>query len=139
MVDAEQMFIDWHKSLGIDVYNPKTKQRAVFAGNSIMFDRSYIMCQMPMLHAFMHYRQLDISAIALAARAWNPELERKAVSAKLYAHEALADIRESIEELRVYKQVLGVLDSQSAYERFSDECRTFAKSLIKSLMPWVKW
>jgi oligoribonuclease len=139
LVDAEQMVIDWLNVLGVAKYDGKTKQGVVFAGNSIMFDRSYIMCQMPMLHAFMHYRQLDISAIALAARAWNPELELKAVSAKLYAHEALADIRESIEELRVYKQVLGVLDSQSAYERFRDECRTFAKSLIKSLMPWVKW
>jgi oligoribonuclease len=136
---AELMVIDWLKGLGVTKYDGKTKQGIVFAGNSIMFDRSYIMCQMPMLHDFMHYRQLDVSAIALAARAWNPELERKAVSVKLYAHEALADIRESIEELRVYKQVLGVLDSQSAYERFRDECRTFAKSLIKSLMPWIKW
>jgi oligoribonuclease len=135
---AELMVIYWLKGLGVAKYDGKTKQGVVFAGNSIMFDRSYIMCQMPMLHAFMHYRQLDISAIALAARAWNPELELKAVSAKLYAHEALADIRESIEELRVYKQVLGVLDSQSAYERFTDACRVFAKSLIKGLMPWLK-
>tara|TARA_R110001583_G_scaffold58417_5_gene174255 strand:+ start:3053 stop:3733 length:681 start_codon:yes stop_codon:yes gene_type:complete len=135
---AELMVIDWLKGLGVAKYDGKTKQGVVFAGNSIMFDRSYIMCQMPMLHDFMHYRQLDVSAIALAASAFNPELERKAVSAKLYAHEALADIRESIEELRVYKQVLGVLDSQTAYEQFSDACRVFAKSLIKGLMPCIK-
>jgi oligoribonuclease (3'-5' exoribonuclease) len=134
---VEQMVIDWLKSLGIDVYNPKTKQGAVFAGNSIMFDRSYIMCQMPKLHEYMHYRQLDISALALAARAFNPELEHKATSAKLYKHEALSDIRESIEELRVYKQVLSS-DSQSAYERFSDACRTCTKSLVKGLTSWLK-
>ncbi|UCX03559.1 oligoribonuclease [Shewanella glacialimarina] len=131
---AELMVIDWLKGCGVTKYDFKSKQGVVFAGNSIMFDRSYIMCQMPILHEYMHYRQLDVSAIALAARAFNPELERKATSAKLYKHEALADIRESIEELRVYKQVLGG-DSQSAYERFSDACRVFAKSLIKGLMP----
>ncbi|WP_434927173.1 oligoribonuclease [Shewanella sp. HL-SH2] len=126
LADAEQIVIKWLKGHGVSKYDGKTKQGVVFAGNSIMFDRSYIMCQMPILHEYMHYRQLDVSALALAARAFNPELERKAVSAKLYAHEALADIRESIEELRVYKQVLGS-DSQTAYERFSDACRLFAK------------
>jgi oligoribonuclease len=139
LAQAEQMVIEHLKALGMPKHDRKAKTGVVFAGNSIMFDRSYIMCQMPELHEYMHYRQLDISALGLAARAWAPEVERKAVEAKLYAHEALADIRESIEELRVYKQVLGALDSQSAYERFSDACRTFAKSLIKGLMPWVKW
>ena len=110
----------------------------MFAGNSIMFDRSYIMCQMPTLHEYMHYRQLDVSAIALAARAFNPELERKAISGKLYAHDALADIRESIEELRTYQQVISVRDGQCVFERFSDACRVVAKSLIKGLMPWLK-
>jgi len=138
LADAEQIVIKWLKGHSVTKYDGKTKQGVVFAGNSIMFDRSYIMCQMPTLHEYMHYRQLDVSAIALAARAFNPELERKAISCKLYAHEALADIRESIEELRTYQQVISVRDSQRAYERFSDACRVFAKSLIKGLMPWLK-
>lgn len=54
----------------------------------------------------MHYRQLDISALALAAMAWVPELAKEAIEAKQYKHEALADIRESIAELKCYRQAL---------------------------------
>ncbi|MEL4370730.1 oligoribonuclease [Shewanella xiamenensis] len=104
--EAEQRIINHLKQMGIEAYNRKTKKVVIFAGNSIMFDRSYILCQLPLLHEFMHYRQLDISALALAARAWAPEVEKEAVSAKQYKHEALADIRESIAELKCYRQVL---------------------------------
>jgi oligoribonuclease (3'-5' exoribonuclease) len=104
--ECEQQILDHLKALGIEPYNRETKEGVIFAGNSIMFDRSYILCQMPRLHEFLHYRQLDISAIALAARAWAPELEKKAVGAKEYKHEALADIRESIAELKCYKDAL---------------------------------
>lgn len=106
LVQAEQMVIEHLKALGIPKYDRKTKTGVVFAGNSIMFDRSYIMCQMPELHEYMHYRQLDISAIAMAARAWAPDVERNAVEAKQYQHEALADIRESIAELNSYRAQL---------------------------------
>jgi oligoribonuclease (3'-5' exoribonuclease) len=54
----------------------------------------------------LHYRQLDISALALAARAFNPELEKEITSKKQYKHEALADIRESIAELKMYRSAL---------------------------------
>lgn len=104
--EAEEKIIEHLKSLGIDAYNRKEKTGAVFAGNSIMFDRSYMMCQMPRLHEYLHYRQLDVSALALATRAWRPELEEKALAVKQYKHEALADIRESIAELKVYRSHL---------------------------------
>ncbi|MGI2222619.1 oligoribonuclease [Shewanella baltica] len=103
---AEQMVIEHLKALGIPKHDRKAKTGVVFAGNSIMFDRSFIMCQMPELHEYMHYRQLDISALGLAAKAWAPEVERKAVDAKQYLHEALADIRESIAELKYYRDEL---------------------------------
>jgi oligoribonuclease len=106
LAQAEQQILEHLQGMGIEPYDRKTKTGVIFAGNSIIFDRSYIMCQMPALHQFMHYRQLDISAIALAAIAWAPELEKKAVGAKLYQHEALADIRESIAELKCYKEAL---------------------------------
>lgn len=102
---AENLVIEYLKDLGIDAYDRKEKTGAVFAGNSIMFDRSYLMCQMPKLHDYLHYRQLDISAIALAARAWHPELEKKVVYNKKYQHEALAYIKESIEELKAYREM----------------------------------
>ncbi|MCL1088056.1 oligoribonuclease [Shewanella profunda] len=103
---AEQMVIEHLKALGIPKHDRKSKTGVVFAGNSIMFDRSFIMCQMSELHEYMHYRQLDISALGLAARAWAPEVERNAIKAKLYQHEALADIRESIAELKYYRDKL---------------------------------
>lgn len=106
LAQAEQMVIEHLKALGIPKHDRKAKTGVVFAGNSIMFDRSFIMCQMPELHEYMHYRQLDISALALAAKAWAPEVERKAVDAKQYLHEALADIRESIAELKYYRDEL---------------------------------
>jgi len=106
LAECEQQILDHLKAMGIAPYNRETKEGVIFAGNSIMFDRSYILCQMPRLHEFLHYRQLDISAIALAARAWAPELEKKAVGMKQYKHEALADIRESIAELKCYKDAL---------------------------------
>jgi oligoribonuclease len=108
LAECEQQILDHLNKMGIEPYDRDTKEGVIFAGNSIMFDRSYIMCQMPGLHEFMHYRQLDISAIALAARVWAPELEKKALSMKQYKHEALADIRESIAELKCYKDAVFV-------------------------------
>jgi oligoribonuclease (3'-5' exoribonuclease) len=99
---AEQRVIEWLKSLGVNAYNKEDKSGAIFAGSSIMFDRSYIMCQMPELHEYLHYRQLDVSAIALMTRTSNVELHDSIVSKKEYKHEALADIQESIEEYRAY-------------------------------------
>ncbi|MGI2078465.1 oligoribonuclease [Shewanella putrefaciens] len=106
LAQAEQMVIEHLKALGIPKHDRKAKTGVVFAGNSIPFDRSYIMCQMSELHEYMHYRQLDISSIALAARAWAPDVELNAIKAKQYQHEALADIRESIAELKSYRDQL---------------------------------
>lgn len=101
--EAEQQVLDWLQQNGVSKYSRKNQTGAVFAGNSIKLDRNFLMCQMPKLHEYLHYRQLDISAIALAARAFAPNLEKNAVAHKQYSHEALADIQESIQELRFYK------------------------------------
>jgi len=103
---AEIRVIEYLKSLGIEPYNREAKTGAAFSGNSIMFDRTYIMCQMPKLHEYLHYRQLDITSIALAARAFKPEIEKEITSKKKYKHEALSDIRESIKELKMYRSAL---------------------------------
>ncbi len=104
LATAESIVIAWLKAMGIDSYDRKSRTGAIFAGNSIMFDRDFIQCQMPELHDYMHYRQMDVSAIALAARLWNPSIESLVV--KEYKHEALADIQETISEARVYKNFL---------------------------------
>jgi oligoribonuclease (3'-5' exoribonuclease) len=105
LAQAEETIMKHLESLDIYPYDRDRKTGAILAGNSIMFDRTFLLCQMPKLHKYLHYRQLDISAIALAARAWNPELEKKITAAKKYKHEALADIQDSIEELRQYREL----------------------------------
>lgn len=104
LADAESRIIDHLKALGIESYNRKEKRGAIMAGNSIMFDRSYIMCQMIRLHDYLCYRQLDVSALNLAVRLFRPEIE--SLVKKEYKHEALADVQESIDELKAYRDAL---------------------------------
>jgi oligoribonuclease len=69
-------------------------------GNSIGQDRRFMARHMPELAAFFHYRNLDVTTLKLLAGYWRPDLP---AHSKKNAHEALADIRESIEELRYYR------------------------------------
>ena len=70
-------------------------------GNSICQDRRFLARQMPQLERFFHYRNLDVSTLKELARRWAPEVS--AGVAKQSSHLALADIRESIAELRYYR------------------------------------
>lgn len=71
-------------------------------GNSICQDRRFMVRGMPELEAYFHYRNLDVSTLKELARRWYPKvfdgLEKKG------AHQALDDIRESIEELQYYRE-----------------------------------
>ena len=71
-------------------------------GNSVHQDRRFMVRHLPKLEAFFHYRNLDVSTLKELARRWKPEL--LAGLTKHGKHEALADIQESIEELRYYRQ-----------------------------------
>lgn len=71
-------------------------------GNSICQDRRFMAKTMPDLEAFFHYRNLDVSTLKELARRWRPEI--MAGLSKKATHQALDDIRESIEELRYYRQ-----------------------------------
>lgn len=71
-------------------------------GNSIGQDRRFLVRYMPKLEAFMHYRNLDVSTVKQLAKYWAPAVA--AGLKKQGAHTALADIRESIEELRYYRE-----------------------------------
>lgn len=103
LTQAQSIILDHLEWQGVSAYDRKAKTGGILCGSSIMFDRSYLMTQMPELHEYLHYRQLDVSALNLAMRMFNPDLAVKATEFKQYSHEALADIRESIEELRVYR------------------------------------
>jgi oligoribonuclease len=70
-------------------------------GNSICQDRRFLARAMPRLEAYFHYRNLDVSTLKELARRWKPEVA--AGFAKQSKHEALADIYESIEELKYYR------------------------------------
>ena len=70
-------------------------------GNSICQDRRFLARWMPRLEGFFHYRNLDVSTLKELVRRWKPELKGFAKEGK---HEALADILESIEELRFYRK-----------------------------------
>jgi len=76
-------------------------------GNSICQDRRFLARQMPELEAFFHYRNLDVSTLKELARRWAPEIAD--ALEKESGHQALADIRESIEELRYYRGFMGRL------------------------------
>ncbi len=71
-------------------------------GNSICQDRRFMARYMPELEQFFHYRNLDVSTIKILMQRWRPELE--AGFSKSGAHLALDDIRESIKELRYYRE-----------------------------------
>lgn len=75
--------------------------KSPMCGNSICQDRRFMARYMPDLEAYFHYRNLDVSVFKELARRWKPEVY--AGFKKASKHEALADIYESIEELKYYK------------------------------------
>ena len=81
--------------------------RPPLAGNTIGTDRMFIARDMGQLETFLHYRVVDVSSIKELARRWYPRAYFNA-PAKHGNHRALADIRESIEELRYYRAAVFV-------------------------------
>ncbi len=76
-------------------------------GNSICQDRRFMHRLMPALEAHFHYRNMDVSTIKELARRWSPAT--MAGFQKESAHTALSDVRDSIDELRHYRQFMGSL------------------------------
>ncbi|MEB0138403.1 MULTISPECIES: oligoribonuclease [unclassified Undibacterium] len=93
--DAEDALIAFLKP-----YVPAGK--SPMCGNTICQDRRFMARGMPKLEAFFHYRNLDVSTLKELCRRWKPEL--LAGFKKQQKHTALADIAESIEELKYYRQ-----------------------------------
>lgn len=75
--------------------------KSPMCGNTIHQDRRFMARYMPTLEAYFHYRNLDVSTIKELCRRWRPEVYKG--FEKKGAHTALADILESIEELRYYR------------------------------------
>lgn len=84
------------------VPEPRT---APLAGNSVHADRAFLRRYMPRVEEYLHYRNVDVSTIKELAKRWRPDLVDSAPE-KEGGHRALADIRESIVELRHYRDEL---------------------------------
>lgn len=76
-------------------------QQSPLCGNTIGQDRRFLVRYMPELEAYLHYRSIDVSTVKELAMRWRPSI--MASVKKRARHRALADIRESIDELKVYQ------------------------------------
>jgi oligoribonuclease len=83
------------------------RRTAPLCGNSIGTDRGFLARDMPELDDHLHYRMIDVSSIKELARRWFPRIYYAAPT-KHGGHRALADIRESIEELKYYREAMFV-------------------------------
>lgn len=97
--EAQRLVLDYVKEL---VPAPRTAQ---LAGNSVGTDKAFLVRDMPELIDYLHYRVVDVSSIKELAKRWYPRTFFHS-PAKQGGHRALADILESIDELRYYRQVL---------------------------------
>ncbi|MDH3506729.1 MAG: oligoribonuclease [Gammaproteobacteria bacterium] len=95
--EAEQQTLDFLR----DYVDPNVSP---MCGNSICQDRRFLVRHMPELAAFFHYRHLDVSTLKILAQMWVPSLIGK--FEKTSTHLALADIHDSIRELRYYREHL---------------------------------
>jgi oligoribonuclease len=82
-------------------------RKAPLCGNSIATDRAFLARDMPELDSFLHYRMVDVSSIKELARRWYPRTYF-ASPEKHGGHRALADIKDSIRELRYYREAVFV-------------------------------
>jgi oligoribonuclease len=81
--------------------------KAPLCGNSIATDRGFIARDMAELDSYLHYRMVDVSSVKELARRWYPRAYY-ASPGKRGGHRALSDIRESVEELRYYREAIFV-------------------------------
>ena len=95
MAEAEARTLDFVRR-----YCPE--RSSPLCGNSIHQDRRFLSRYMPTLDAYLHYRNIDVSTVKELVRRWYPN--GPSPPEKKHAHVALADIRESIAELRFYRQ-----------------------------------
>jgi oligoribonuclease len=99
--EAEQQVLDYIKQ-----WVPE-RRKSPLCGNSIATDRSFLVRYMPKLDDHLHYRMIDVSSIKELARRWYPKAYFNA-PAKTGGHRALADIIDSITELRYYRAAVFV-------------------------------
>ena len=101
LLDAQERVLAYVKE------HVPTARKAPLAGNSVYVDRGFLNRDMPALDEYLHYRLVDVSSIKELVRRWFPRVYFNSPG-KHGGHRALADIRESIEELRFYREAVFV-------------------------------
>jgi oligoribonuclease len=101
LVDAEQQVLAYVRRHVVEA------GKAPLAGNSVGTDRAFLARDMPELEAFLNYRTVDVSSIKELVRRWYPRTFYNAPDKRGH-HRALSDIKESINELRYYRQTVFV-------------------------------
>ncbi|WP_328295104.1 oligoribonuclease [Kineococcus sp. NBC_00420] len=129
LVDMDKVVVDMHTSSGLldEIPHGKTlaeaeqivleyvrkwvpePRKAPLAGSSVHTDRAFLARDMLQLTDHLHYRLIDVSSLKELAKRWFPRVYFNTPS-KHGGHRALADIRESIQELKYYREVLFVAD-----------------------------
>ena len=99
--EAQQQVLDYVRG------HVPERRKAPLCGNSIATDRGFLARDMPELDDWLHYRMIDVSSLKELARRWYPKTYFAAPK-KTGGHRALADILESIAELRYYRSTLFV-------------------------------
>ena len=118
MAEAQHAGLDYVRSL---VPQPRTAQ---LAGNSVGTDKAFLVRDMPELVDYLHYRVVDVSSIKELAKRWYPRTFFHSPE-KHGGHRALADILESIDELRYYREVLFPAGEGPT----SEECKAVAEKV----------
>jgi hypothetical protein len=118
MAEAQHAVLDYVRSL---VPQPRTAQ---LAGNSVGTDKAFLVHDMPELVDYLHYRVVDVSSIKELAKRWYPRTFFHSPE-KHGGHRALADILESIDELRYYREVLFPAGEGPT----SEECKAVAEKV----------
>jgi len=101
LAEAERLIMDY-----VRAYVPEAG-KAPLAGSSVGMDRAFLARDMPIVHDYLHYRNVDVSSIKELTRRWYPKTFFAAPD-KASHHRALDDIKESITELRYYREAVFV-------------------------------
>lgn len=97
--------VDQHIRSYLERHMPGQQGKAVLAGNSVYTDKMFLHKDLPLVAQYLHYRIVDVSSLKELARRWNPRLFRLAKPKNVLSkHRALDDIRDSISELRYYRE-----------------------------------
>lgn len=121
IAEAEAQVLDYVRQHIPDV------RSAPLCGNSIATDRGFIARDMPALDAHLHYRMIDVSSIKELCRRWYPRIYY-AQPDKGLTHRALADIKESIRELKYYRGTAFVPQPGPS----SDQAKAVAEDLLRA-------